>query len=100
VSQAWTPFGVSVAFEDSVCTSSVPLSCAFNMSLSQYAIRVWVVGPVGSIGLKTNEPDLLTVGEIEAVPSSPTWNSHLCRSANNLVRLGCAVKPSSILRIN
>jgi hypothetical protein len=40
--------GVRVAFEDSVCTSSVPPSFAFNMSLSQYAIRVWVVGPVGT----------------------------------------------------
>jgi len=44
----WTSLGVRVAFEDSVCTSSVPPSFAFNMSLSQYAIRVWVVGPVGT----------------------------------------------------
>ena len=28
--------------------ASVPPSFAFNMSLSQYAIRVWVVGPVGT----------------------------------------------------
>jgi hypothetical protein len=44
----WTPLGVKVAFKDSVCTSSVPPSVAFNLSLSQYAIRVWVVGPVGT----------------------------------------------------
>ena len=44
----WTSLGVRVAFEDSVCTSSVPRSFAFNMSLSQYAIRLWVVGPVGT----------------------------------------------------
>jgi hypothetical protein len=44
----WTSLGVRVAFEDSVCTSSVPRSFAFNMSVSQYAIRVWVVGPVGT----------------------------------------------------
>jgi hypothetical protein len=44
----WTSLGVKVAFEDSVCTSPVPTSVAFNMSLSQYAIRVWVVGPVGT----------------------------------------------------
>jgi hypothetical protein len=44
----WTSIGVRVAFEDGVCTSSVPPSFAFNMSLSQYAIRVWVVGPVGT----------------------------------------------------
>jgi hypothetical protein len=29
-------------------SSSVPPSFAFNMSLSQYAIKVWVVGPVGT----------------------------------------------------
>jgi hypothetical protein len=44
----WTALGVKVAFEDSVCTSPVSPSFAFNMSLSQYAIRVWVVGPVGT----------------------------------------------------
>jgi len=47
----WTSLGVRVAFEDSVCTSSVPPSLAFKMSLSQYAIRVWVVGPVGTLPL-------------------------------------------------
>jgi len=44
----WTPLGVTIAFKDSLCTSSVPPSVAFNISLSQYAIRVWVVGPVGT----------------------------------------------------
>lgn len=44
----WTPHGVAVAFKDSMCTSSIPPSFAFNLSLSQYAIRVWVVGPVGT----------------------------------------------------
>jgi hypothetical protein len=44
----WTPRGVTVAFKDNVCASSVPPSFAFNISLSQYAIRVWVVGPVGT----------------------------------------------------
>ena len=44
----WASLGVRVAFEDSVCTSSVPPSFAFKMSLSQYAIKVWVVGPVGT----------------------------------------------------
>src|SRR5260370_19917511 len=33
----WTSLGVRVAFEDSVCSSSVPSSFAFTMSLSQYA---------------------------------------------------------------
>jgi hypothetical protein len=45
---AWTPLGVSVAFQETVCPSAAPPSFAFNMSLSQYAIRVWVVGPVGT----------------------------------------------------
>jgi hypothetical protein len=44
----WTSLGVRVAFEDSVCTSSIPPYFVFNMSLSQYAIRVWVVGPAGT----------------------------------------------------
>jgi len=45
---AWTPLGVSIAFQETVCTSTAPTSFAFNMSLSQYAIRVWVIGPVGT----------------------------------------------------
>jgi hypothetical protein len=44
----WTPFGVSVAFQESVCASSRPPRSGFNMSLSHYAIRVWVIGPVGT----------------------------------------------------
>jgi hypothetical protein len=44
----WTLFGVSVAFADSVCSSSALPPSPFDMSLSQYAIRVWVVGPVGT----------------------------------------------------
>lgn len=44
----WTSQAVKVAFQDSVCASSVPPPFAFHMSLSQYAIRVWVVGPVGT----------------------------------------------------
>lgn len=44
----WTPLGLRVAFQESLCTASVPPSFAFHMSLSQYAIRVWVVGPVGT----------------------------------------------------
>jgi hypothetical protein len=44
----WTPHGVRVAFQESVCASSHPPRSGFNMSLSQYALRVWVVGPVGT----------------------------------------------------
>ena len=45
---AWTPLGVSIAFQETVCPSTAPASFAFKMSLSQYVIRVWVVGPVGT----------------------------------------------------
>jgi len=44
----WTPHGVRVAFQESACASSLPPRSGFNMSVSQYAIRVWVVGPVGT----------------------------------------------------
>jgi len=44
----WTPLGVRVTFQESVCASSLPSHSGFNMSLSQYTIRVWVVGPVGT----------------------------------------------------
>jgi hypothetical protein len=45
---AWTALGMSIAFQETVCTSTAPASFAFSMSMSQYAIRVWVVGPVGT----------------------------------------------------
>lgn len=44
----WTPHGVRVAFQESVCASSRSPQSGFNMSLSQYALRVWVVGAVGT----------------------------------------------------
>ncbi len=44
----WTPLGVRVAFQESVCTLSLPPRSGSNISLSQYAIQVWVVGPVGT----------------------------------------------------
>jgi hypothetical protein len=45
---AWTPLGVSIAFQETVCPSTAPASFAFKMSMSQYVIRVWIVGPVGT----------------------------------------------------
>jgi hypothetical protein len=51
----WTPLGVRLAFQESVCFSSLPRPLAFNMSLSQYAISVWVVGPVGTQPLALKE---------------------------------------------
>jgi len=47
----WTLLGVSVAFGNSVCTSFIPPSFTFSMSFSQYAIRVWVIGPKGTQAL-------------------------------------------------
>ncbi len=44
----WTLSGLSVAFENRVCMNSIPRSFAFSISFSQYAIRVWVVGPKGT----------------------------------------------------
>jgi hypothetical protein len=45
---AWTPLGVSIAFQETVCPSTARPSFAFDLRMSQYAIRVWVVGPVGT----------------------------------------------------
>jgi hypothetical protein len=45
---AWTALGVSVAFQETVCSSTARPAVAFNLRMSQYAIRVWVVGPVGT----------------------------------------------------
>jgi hypothetical protein len=44
----WTPLGLSVAFGKSTCTASAKSSPALDLSLSQYAIKVWIVGPVGT----------------------------------------------------
>lgn len=44
----WTLRGIRVSFRDSGCTPRVSPSPALRISLSQYAIRVWVVGPVGT----------------------------------------------------
>jgi hypothetical protein len=44
----WTPLGLRVAFGRSTCAASAPSPLALDLSLSQYAIRVWVVGPVGT----------------------------------------------------
>ena len=45
---AWTPLGVSIGLQETVCPSTAPPSFALNISISRYAIRVWVVGPVGT----------------------------------------------------
>ena len=46
--QEWTASGILVEFSDSVCSFSTRPSSVFTASLSQYGIRVWVIGPVGT----------------------------------------------------
>lgn len=44
----WNGRKLTVQLEDDVCTSRVSPSFVFNLSVSQYALKVWVVGPVGT----------------------------------------------------
>ncbi len=46
---------VKVTWQDDVCTSYVPPFFGFNMSLSQYALKVWVTGPIGTSYMPPNE---------------------------------------------
>jgi hypothetical protein len=44
----WDQRGFRVNWQEDVCKSYVPPSLTFNLSISQYTARVWVVGPVGT----------------------------------------------------
>ncbi len=44
----WNGRKLTVQLQDDVCTSRVSPSFKFNLSVSQYALKVWVVGPVGT----------------------------------------------------
>lgn len=44
----WNGRKLTVEFQDDACTSRVSPSFTFNLSVSQYALKVWVVGPVGT----------------------------------------------------
>lgn len=44
----WNGRRLTVNLQDDVCTSRVSPSFTFNLSLSQYALKVWVIGPVGT----------------------------------------------------
>jgi hypothetical protein len=44
----WNGRKLTVQLQDDVCTSRVSPSFTFNLSVSQYALKVWVVGPVGT----------------------------------------------------
>jgi hypothetical protein len=44
----WDRRKLTVSLQDDVCASYLPPSLAFNVSLSEYALRVWVIGPRGT----------------------------------------------------
>lgn len=44
----WGKRGFTVNWQDDACTSQIPPVFTFDVSLSQYAARVWVIGPVGT----------------------------------------------------
>ena len=44
----WRERGFTVNWQDDACTSHIPPFFTFDLSLSQYAARVWVMGPVGT----------------------------------------------------
>jgi hypothetical protein len=44
----WSERGFTVNWQDDACTSQIPPVFNFDLSLSQYATRVWVIGPVGT----------------------------------------------------
>jgi hypothetical protein len=45
---SWTPRGFVVAWAGETCRSSIPPVFHFALSSSQYATKVWVIGPVGT----------------------------------------------------
>ena len=44
----WNGRRLTIQLQDDVCVSQVSPSFAFHLSVSQYALKVWVVGPVGT----------------------------------------------------
>jgi hypothetical protein len=44
----WTPRGFSVSWAKETCTSSASRASNFTLNSSQYAARVWVIGPAGT----------------------------------------------------
>jgi hypothetical protein len=45
---AWGPRSFTVGWEDDFCISRLPPSFTFSLSFSQYAAKVWVIGPIGT----------------------------------------------------
>jgi hypothetical protein len=52
----WNAHSITVNLQDDICASTTPPFFGFNMSLSEYAPKVWVVGPVGTQPLAGNLP--------------------------------------------
>jgi hypothetical protein len=50
----WAPRGFVVAWADETCASPIPPVFNFTFSSSQYAMNIWVVGPVGTQPLSSN----------------------------------------------
>jgi hypothetical protein len=44
----WNGRKLAIQLQDDVCTSRVSPSFKLNLSVSQYALKVWVIGPVGT----------------------------------------------------
>jgi len=47
-STTWSQKSFTVGWQDDLCESYIPPSFSFNLSFSQYAAKVWVLGPVGT----------------------------------------------------
>jgi hypothetical protein len=56
----WRKSSFAVALRNTGCTSSTTWSSTFSTSLSQYAVNVWVIGPVG-----TQPVPAMFVGKLE-----------------------------------
>ena len=44
----WSLSSFAVSWQESSCQSFIPPSFRFDMNVSQYAVRIWVSGPVGT----------------------------------------------------
>ncbi len=48
----WTPHGFTASWARETCTSSTSLASNFMLNSSQYAAKVWVIGPAGTQPLR------------------------------------------------
>jgi hypothetical protein len=49
----WIPRGFAVAWASDVCESYIPPVFSFTLNSSQYAAKVWVIGPAGTQQMRT-----------------------------------------------